>query len=144
MRSGALRKSRRPAQRSGAVSVEMALTTPVLFILVFGIIQVGYAFMVQHAIQNAASEGCRTGILPNKSSTDVTSTVNNLLISTRLDQISTTTIQVNNSTATIESAKSGDLVSVQVTVPLSSVTLFPGFFSQWNGTLKGAVSLRRQ
>lgn len=144
MRRGALRKSHHSVNRSGAVSVEMALTTPVLFILVFGIIQVGYAFMVQHAIQNAASEGCRTGILPNKSTSDVTSTIDSLLTSTRLNQLTTTTIQVNNSTATIESAKSGDLVTVQVTVPLSSVTLFPGFFSQWNRTLKGAVSLRRQ
>lgn len=138
---------RRPAQhrqRSGAVTVEMALVTPILLILAFGVIQVGYAFMVQHVIQNAACEGCRVAILPSRSTSAVSTAISKVLQQPGLNQVATTRIQVNNVDANVENAVSSDMITVQVTIALSDVTLFPGFFSGWDGTLKGAVTLRCQ
>lgn len=131
-------------QRSGAATVEMALAAPILVALVFGIIQVAYAFMVQHAIQNAAAKGCRAGTLTNRSSAAVTSAVNNTLQPIGLSNYATVTICVNNVATDASTAVSGDYVSVQVAIPLSNVTLFPGLFNNWNGTLVGGAGGRCQ
>lgn len=131
-------------RRSGAATVEMALAAPILLTLVFGIMQVGYAFMVQHAVQNAASKGCRAAFLPSRSTTAVTTAVNSTLQPMGLDTFATTTIQVNGSTVDVSTAASGDSVTVRVTIPLSNATLFPGFFNNWTGTLVGASANRCQ
>ena len=130
--------------RGGATTVEMALAAPILLTFVFGIIQVGYAFMVQHSIQSAAYKGCRAGILPNRSTSTVTSVVSGMLQPVGLSDNATTTIQVNNVTANVATAVSGDEVSVIVAIPLPAVTLFPGFFSNWTGNLTGAATIRCQ
>ena len=55
----------------------MALTAPILLTLVRHHAG-GYAFMVQHAVQNAASKR-RAAILPNRSNTIVIAAVNSTL-----------------------------------------------------------------
>jgi len=139
-----VRKAERKYLRSGATTVEMALAAPILLTFVFGIMQVGYAFMVQHALQNAAYDGSRAGSLPNRSTAAVTSAVNGMLDPLGLSSSATTTIQVNNLPASVATAVSGDNISVIVAVPLTEVTLFPGFFSNWTGNLTGAATFRCQ
>jgi len=133
---------RRQQRRSGAATVEMAFAAPVLLSLVFGIMQVGYAFMVQHALQNAANKGCRAGMLPKRSTDSITSIVTTTLQPTGIAKYASITIQVNNTTADVTTASTGDYVTVKVTVPVSSVTLFPGFFNNWTGTIVGADTNR--
>lgn len=132
----------RRQRRSGAATVEMAFVAPVLLSLVFGIMQVGYAFMVQHGLQNAANKGCRAGILPTRSTSSITSAVNSTLQPMGIANYASITIQVNNVAANVTTASSGDYVTVKVAVPVASVTLFPGFFSNWNGTIVGADTNR--
>lgn len=63
-------KSRRPdsappcGDRRGAVAVEMALTLPILFLILFGAFELGQANMIRHATDAAAYEGARVAILP--------------------------------------------------------------------------------
>ena len=45
----------------GAAAVEFALVAPLLFLLVFGIIDFGFGFHAWDASHNAAREGARTG-----------------------------------------------------------------------------------
>ncbi len=138
-----LRRAGPHYSRIGATTVEMALVLPILLTLVFGIMQVGYAFMVQHALQDAARKGCRTGTLPNRSNATVTATVNNTLATAGLTN-TTITIQVNNVASNVAAAVNGDYVSVQVSMPLSNAILIPGFLSDTSKTLKGVVALRCQ
>src|SRR5438128_1702420 len=63
------------AARGGAAAVEFAVVVPVFFLIFFGIVEIGRAFMVRGILDNAARAGCRTGILQGKSNTDVTSAV---------------------------------------------------------------------
>lgn len=51
------------SRQRGAVAVEMALILPVLFLIMFGIIEFGRYFWMQHSITAAATEGARMAIL---------------------------------------------------------------------------------
>lgn len=45
--------------RSGSVGVEMALVTPVILILMFGLVDLGNYFMSEHAVVKAVRDGAR-------------------------------------------------------------------------------------
>ncbi len=133
----------KPDARRGALTVEMALITPVLLALIFGVMQVGYAFMVQHALQDAARQGCRTAVLRTRSNAAVVTAIQSLLQQEGLSPSkTTTTILVNNITGNVAAAQAGDDICVKVSMPLADATLFPGFFSNFTGTMQGAVMLR--
>jgi Flp pilus assembly protein TadG len=55
--------ARRFDQRGQAV-IEMALTLPLLLLIVFGIIDFGFMFQRYEVVTNAAREGARLGVLP--------------------------------------------------------------------------------
>jgi Flp pilus assembly protein TadG len=51
-----------PGKRArGAAAVEFAVILPVLFLLVFGVMEWGYYFFVETTVLNAAREGARAG-----------------------------------------------------------------------------------
>jgi Flp pilus assembly protein TadG len=56
---------RRMKSERGAAIVEFALVVPILFALVFGIAEFGYAFFVKSTISGAAREGVREMALAN-------------------------------------------------------------------------------
>lgn len=127
----------------GALTVEMALITPVLLVLIFGIMQVGYAFMVQHALQDVARQGCRLASLRTRSETAVTTALQSQLQAVGISPAKTTrTILVNNAPQDLATANAGDEVCVRVAMNLSDVVLFPGFFSNFTGTVQGSVTMR--
>lgn len=124
----------RSSRRNGASTVEMALVSPVLFAIVFGLFEVAYGYMVHHLIQDAARQGCRVGVCYGETNTDVTTKVNTLLQAEKVTG-TTTTIMVNGAVANVSSAKSGDQVTVQITIPASKASLFPV-----SGYIKGQLS----
>src|SRR5689334_14468573 len=65
--------------RRGTAAMELALLAPFLFFLALGLIEMGRAMMVKVALANAARKGCRTGIRADKSSSDITSEVKNIM-----------------------------------------------------------------
>jgi Flp pilus assembly protein TadG len=110
--------------RRGASAVEMAVVAPVVFAVIFGLMEIAYGYMVHHLIQDAARQGCRVAICNGQSNTTVQSKVNTLLQTERVVG-ATTKIMVNSSTADVSSAKAGDLITVQITIPASKVSFFP-------------------
>ena len=58
----ALTTARRSTERGQAV-IELALTLPLLLLVVFGIIDFGFMFQRYEAVTNAAREGARLGVL---------------------------------------------------------------------------------
>ena len=62
-------RDRRTGQR-GAAAVEMALVLPLLFMLVFGIIEFGFIFNRFITVTHAAREGVRVYALPGKTTAD--------------------------------------------------------------------------
>ena len=61
--------ARRSNQRGQAV-IELALTLPLLLLVVFGIIDFGFMFQRYESVTNAAREGARLGILPDYTATE--------------------------------------------------------------------------
>lgn len=51
-------------QRRGAVTVEMAITLPVLFLVVLTAVEFGRMNVIRHTIDNAAYEAARKAIVP--------------------------------------------------------------------------------
>ena len=58
---------RRNRSESGQAIIEMALTLPLLLLVVFGIFDFGFMFQRYEVVTNAAREGARLGVLPDYS-----------------------------------------------------------------------------
>jgi Flp pilus assembly protein TadG len=133
---------RRSKKRSGASTVEFAMVAPVFFLFILGIIEVGRGIMVTHLLTNAARVGCRTGVIQNTSTQQITAAVVNSLSQQGI-RSEVTTVQVNDGVADASTAKAGDEITVRVTVPVSRITWLPG--GQYlKGNLAGQFTLRRE
>jgi Flp pilus assembly protein TadG len=119
----------------------MALVSPIALALIFGIMQIGYAFMIQHMLQDAARNGCRAAVLPSSSNAAVNSAVNTVLAPMALTG-ATTTITLNGVSGDVSNARYGDQVSVKVAIPFANVLLFNVSFGGTSGTISGADALR--
>src|SRR5512137_1911949 len=58
-------------KRRGAAVVEMAVVTPLLLLILFGIMEFGWVFMMEQTITNATREAARVGILQGATHTDI-------------------------------------------------------------------------
>ena len=114
--------------------MEMAMVCPVLFMIVFGLIEVSLGYMAHHLIQDASRQGCRAGICRGQTNTTVLARINNLLAAERITGANTT-ILINNAPGDLATARTGDNVSVRITLDASNVTFLPA-----TGYLKGEFS----
>jgi Flp pilus assembly protein TadG len=109
-------------RRRGAAVVEFAFVTLVFGFIIIGALEVGRGLMVCQALNDAARRGCRSGIQGGTSTTSIKTDAGNALTDVGLSASATVTVLVNGSSGTdASSASRGDKISVQVTVPASSV-----------------------
>lgn len=127
------------AERSGAAVVEFAIVAPVLFLFVFGMIDVGRAVMVQNLLTNAARDGARTAALDGASAAGVEAQVAEYLAATSVTD-ATVTVSPNP----LSTANLGDPVSVTVSVPFSSVSWLPSSMFMGSANLQATVVMRRE
>jgi Flp pilus assembly protein TadG len=138
MRRGVSHKRR---VRSGAAAVEFAIAAPVLFLIVFAVFEFGRAFMVLCLLGNAARAGCREGSVLGKSTSSITADVQGQLQGEGVSS-ATITVEVNGAVADASTAQSGDLITVIVSVPVSSVTWTNSNYL--SGTLSSQSTLAKQ
>jgi len=117
-----------------AVAVEMAVVTPLLLTMLFGIIEFGWLFTVRHTMVNAAREGARVGILPGATSDDVRDRANELLRPMNLE--GSCSISVS------EPTEEDPIVTVRISAPRAQVSLLGNFFGFTSGTVDGEASMR--
>ncbi|HSW46850.1 MAG TPA: TadE/TadG family type IV pilus assembly protein [Phycisphaerae bacterium] len=123
----------RTARRGGAV-VEMAVVSPLLLMMLLGMIEFGYVFMMQQSMTNAVREATRVATLPGATDADIQNRLVGALAPTGLN-VTPGMIQITR--ATIQNP----VVSVRLQVPYSRVTLlgvlpsslFCGFFNGGQG-----------
>jgi Flp pilus assembly protein TadG len=131
------------AARHGAAAVETALVLPLFFLVVFGIIEFGRAFMVAQLLTNAAREGARTAITAGSTNTAVTDKVKSLVhdyVGVSADKV-TVTIKVNDSaSAQLSAAEKRDMCEVVITLGVSDVTFIPVKFLA-GVTLRGQAAM---
>ena len=106
--------------RRGAAAVEFALVAPIFFALIFGMIELGRAIMVQQVITNGSREGARIAVLDGSSGADVLTSVNDYLESASVSGANVTVDPTDPS-----SAGFGQPVTVVVSIPFSQVSWLP-------------------
>jgi Flp pilus assembly protein TadG len=125
--------------RRGTATVELAVTAPVLFLLVFGVIEFGRALTVQQLLSNAARDGARSAILEGATVEQVEATVTSYLAGSNVPNAS---VAVTPNPLT--SAQGGDPVTVSVSVPFTSVSWLPAPWFLGGATLESTVTMRRE
>ncbi|MBI3949402.1 MAG: pilus assembly protein [Acidobacteria bacterium] len=107
----------RHRSKRGQALVETALILPLLMLMLVGIIEFGRLLFTQHAVTNAAREGGRVAILPNKAESDVVGAVASVLQRSGLDATKATT------SVSGVWGSTGSPTNVTVTYPYRSVAL---------------------
>jgi Flp pilus assembly protein TadG len=129
----------RRAQRRGAAAVEMAVVSPVVVLLVLGMIEVSRGVMVQHLLTNAARDGARSAVLSGAEAGAVEAQVADYLSAS---SVPGSTVAVSPNPLTL--AQSGDPVSVTVSVPFNAVSWVPAPWFLEGKTLSSTVMMRRE
>jgi Flp pilus assembly protein TadG len=111
----------RRCARSGAAVVEFAVLAPVLFLLIFGMIEYGRMIMVQQLITNAAREGARVAILEGKTNADVIDAVQEHIGG----GVPIGDNDVTTNPADITTTPAGESVTVTVGVDFADVSWLP-------------------
>lgn len=123
-------------QRVGAAAVEFALTAPLLFLLLFGSLELSHANMVFNVAEAAAYEGAREGIIPGATVAECQASAQRLL---DIARIRGAQIQVTPANLAINS----DDVQVQVSIPYQQNTIVAPFFTR-NLNIQRACTLSRE
>jgi Flp pilus assembly protein TadG len=129
-------ENRFPRRRGGAV-VELAVVTPLLLAMVFGVIEFGYVFMIQETLTTATREAARVAVLNGSTEQDIRNRFNAVVAPTRL------TVAANM--LTIQRATSQNPVeTVTVSIPRSEVSLIGWFFGFTSGNISSSCSMRKE
>lgn len=74
-----MKSCKKTRDRRGATTVEFSLVIPIIFTLVFGLVEWGRFEMVRQVTSTAAFNGARLGTLPGATSADVEARVDEIL-----------------------------------------------------------------
>lgn len=111
---------RRLPKRSGTAAVEFAVVAPLIFLLLFGMVEFGRMLMVQQILTNASREGARRAIIESSTVPEVTTVVTDYL---EKNSVSGATLDIGPTDLTIVGA--GEPVVVSVSVLYDQVSWLP-------------------
>jgi Flp pilus assembly protein TadG len=143
--TGTPTKGRRRHQRGQAI-VELALVVPFLFILLFGIIDFGWALRSYVTVTNATREGARLAIVSCNSATNVTSVKDRVVAySSGLLTTGDVTVDADPSTTAADDCSStlpgsGNSIKVKSTYTYNFITPLGGFVESLSGQTLNVTS----
>lgn len=111
------------ANRRGAVTVEMALTLPLLFLLLFGALELGHANMLHNTADAAAYEGARRGIVPGATAADCVQAAETVL---RVAGVRDVNVSVNPSVIRSETSE----IEVSIRIPYARNTVVTPIYTK--------------
>ncbi len=122
--------------RRAAAAVELAVVTPILLTMLFGIIEFGWIFTVRQALVTAAREGARTAALPGSTEAEVLDRVAQCM-----QPLGLTTYQTE-----VSLDDNGDPTGVvSVWISYADVTLVGNYFGGTKGgNLFASCSMRKE
>ena len=132
-------RPRKCNMRRGAAIVEFAVVAPILFILVFGMIDLGRGIMVQNLITNAARDGARAAVLEGADASTIETDIAAYLAASSVPG-ATATVTPNP----LSSAAQGAPVTVNVQVPFSAVSWLPASPFLQGKMLEATVIMRKE
>jgi len=128
--------SRRRRSRLGAVVVEFAICSSLLFLFFFAALEFGRVNMIRQTVENAVYEGARRGIVPGATVADCRTAA----------QVALNAISVNDAEVTVTPAvitKDTSEVRVAIRVPVNSNSWVTPFFFR-DRIIAGSMTLRRE
>ncbi len=146
--------ARRP-RRAGGAAVELALLAPFMIAIMLGMFETGRGLMVKQTLSAAARKGCRTGILHQYGNSDIISDATNIMRDAGFDAtlfnppaVGAITITVTdpngNTLADSLDAPEGSTVSVQISIPVSSIKWVSTVFLTTTMVESDAVVMMKQ
>lgn len=122
-RSTAYSRVRRQVSRKrrGAVMVEMAITSSLLFLFFFAALEFCRVSMIRHSVELALYEGGRRGIVPGATAAAVQTSARNVL-----NRIAITGATIDVTPAVIQNSTRE--VTVRIRLPLDRGLFAPAFF----------------
>ena len=123
--------------RFGGVAVEFAMVAPIFFLVLFGGIEFASIHITQCAMENAAFEGVRQGIVPGATAEDCREYAENILDATRIK-----VYQVKVEPSEIDALT--EEVTVTVTVPMTPDNKFGLAAFLRGGDLVKSITLPRE
>jgi Flp pilus assembly protein TadG len=123
-------------RRRGAMTVEFALCAPILFAVIFSIIEFSRAMQLQHSVRQAAFEGARAGVPMDAATSDVTTAATNIA----------NAVGISSPTITIVPnpiAYSSQTVTVTVSTTPRSNGCFIYYFAG-NNPISATITLNRE
>ena len=133
-------------KQSGTAIVEAAIVLPLLFLMIFGIVECARFMQVQQALTDAAREGARFGVAPTRQTatlpgaSEIDSAVQNFLQSAGISGGIVTVTPVNIVTGTVTT----QFRNIHVEVPYSLLTGLGGWFGVFQVTLSGEALMRNE
>ncbi len=130
---------RHDSQRErGASLVEFALISPLLFLLLLGIVDFGRAIYYYGAISGSARETARKSITAcgNQSTAVNCTTTDGQTKATVVGQMAGVPITVDNITISPSSRKYGDTITAQITITFTPATPLIGRYFGTNGNMQ--------
>lgn len=113
------RVARRRTSRRGAAVVELAVVTPLLLLMMFGIMEFGLSLMHRESLTNAVREACRVRVLKGATDAEAKTRFASAMTGTGMTVSPSAIAVVANTQA------SGDIIyTVTASVPRSSLSVF--------------------
>lgn len=131
-------------ERRGVAAVELAVVSPIFFMLIFAMIEFGCAMLAQQAITNAAREGARAAVLPDGTAERAELYAKNVLQASGINPDVADIVVTDEEGNPIDpaSARFGDVINVQVSLPFSQVSWVPVPKYLGDTTLSSATVMR--
>ncbi len=117
------RTSRKTKPRCGVATVELAMTLPLLFLLLYAALELGHANMVFNATEAACYEGARVGIVPGAKASECAAAAQRILNISRIRGASVTVTPSNLGTRSAS-------VQVRVQVPYVNTSIIAPTFTR--------------
>jgi hypothetical protein len=124
-------------QRKASATVEMAVVTPLLLAMLFGIIEYGWVFSIKQAMTTAVRDGARVAALPGSTDTDIEERVAQALAPVGLGE--------TEYTLNLTRAVPDDPTEVvELVVPYENFTLIGSFFGSTDFNFTAKCSMRKE
>lgn len=123
--------------RRGTAVVEAAVVAPLMLLSMFGMMEVGYAFMIKQTVTLASREGARAAALPGGTMTEVTAAVDAAMGAADLTSYSTDSNVSGLSPTDVE-------VWVEVSIPFSRVSFTGNMLGGGSFNITSRTSMRRE
>ena len=133
--------------RRGAAIVEMAVVTPLLLLLTFGIMEYGWMFLKAGIISDAARHGARYAVLPDVTSVEQVASPGYDPLPSAVNILTEGGISVHSQTVTVPTGVTpgtGNPVTVVVTVPYEDIKLFGFFLLPTPQNLRSSVTMFKE